>query len=310
MSNKNASSGALVEDLKVSFKFAFKNIISFLLGMIGVLIVTGIVMGVVFGIIAIPLLIYYGGFAGFVALFENLGIALSSAFTAGGLPNPAGILFLILGITIIASPMFTAVGALFGMGREIVESAGTSAEGVFTWYRKKFFSLAGGGIVLFLFVLAPIFLVWWAFSSVFGLTITGIPAAVLTTISGFWIVFSLGLLSMLFPAIIDNLSVVQATKTSIRMSLKYFDRVFSLWLALLGILGALLVPLVTAIPLGMSDVGLMVMAVYAIPAGIFLVLIWLPALAIALSRVYMILSGIEPSVEEKTEPDVSFVGGL
>lgn len=294
----------------MSFRFAFKNVISFLLGMIGVLIVTGIVMAILFGIIAIPLFISLGGFEGFVTFFETLGVALSAPFTTGDFYNPAGILFMILGITLIASPVFTAVGALFGMGREIVESAGTSAEGVFTWYRKKFFSLAGGGIVLFLFVMAPVFLVWWAFTLVFGITISGLPAAALSTISALWIVFSIGLLSLLFPAIIDNLSVVEATKTSIRMSLRYFDRVFALLLTMAGILGLTLVPLVAAIPLGMSGPGLMVMAGYAIPAAIFLALIWIPALAIALSRIYMILSGIELSVIEKTEPDVGLVGGL
>ncbi|MHA2210374.1 MAG: hypothetical protein ACXABV_14525, partial [Candidatus Thorarchaeota archaeon] len=227
-----------------------------------------------------------------------------------GLPNPAAILFLILGITIIASPLFTAVGALFGMGREIVESAGTTAEGVFTWYRRKFFSLAGGGIVLFLFVLARILLVWWAFTIAFGFTITGLPAMALTAITALWIVFSLGLMSLLFPAIIDNLSVVEATKTSIRLSLRYFDRVFALWLALVGILFLIFVPMVAVIPFGLSGPGIMVMTIYAIPAVFFLVLIWLPALVIGLSRAYMILSGIELSVIEKTEPDVSFVGGL
>ena len=50
------------------------------------------------------------------------------------------------------APFMVAIGAMFGLGREIVESEGTSAEGVFTWYKKKFFSLAGGGLVLFIVV--------------------------------------------------------------------------------------------------------------------------------------------------------------
>ena len=44
---KNASFSTIIEDWKISFKFAAKNVISFLLGIFGVLIVSGVLIVVV-----------------------------------------------------------------------------------------------------------------------------------------------------------------------------------------------------------------------------------------------------------------------
>ncbi|MFX0107364.1 MAG: hypothetical protein ACFE7R_03705 [Candidatus Hodarchaeota archaeon] len=310
MSNKNASKDALTEDLRVSFKFAFKNVLSFLLGMIGVILVSVLVMGIGFGLFMIPLYFALGGWVGITTYFDALGVFLNALFNTGALFSPFGILLILSTVTIILSPFFIAMGALFGMGREVVESSGTSAEGVFTWYRKKFFSLAGGGILLFFITVTPLILVWGVVSFGFTVNITGLPAAALSALSATWILLSLGLMSMLFPAIIDNLSVIEAAKTSIRLSTKHFDRVFALWLSLVGILTLVIIPLFVFIPFDAPESVLALLAVYAIPAVFFLLLIWIPALVIALSRLYMILSGIEISVAEKTEPDVSLVGGM
>ncbi|MHA2004108.1 MAG: hypothetical protein ACW975_08420 [Candidatus Thorarchaeota archaeon] len=310
MSNKNASIGVLMDDLKVSFKFALKNILSFILGMIGVLIVTVLVMGLAMAVVAVPLLFALGGPEGFMAFFESLGVILESVF----LPelNPASATLGILAITLIVTPFFVAIGVVFGMGREIVESAGTSAEGVFVWYRKKFFSLAGGGIVMFAVIGLPLILVY---GSLFlaGYVLTGIPAAVLASLSAIWIILSSGMLTMVFPAIIDNISVFDATRQSIRLSLRYFDRVFSTWIAFILIIILMLAPLVlgaTSFVTGAIGFDAILIMVYAVPAAIILVLIVLPALVIALSRLYMILSGIEVSSSGQVEPDVSLVGGM
>jgi hypothetical protein len=310
MSNKNASVGVLVEDLKVSFKFAVKNILSFLLGMIGVIIVTLVVMLIGFAIVSIPLLFALGGPEGFVAFFESLGVVMEAIFVAQ--PDPAAALLGIFAIVLLVTPFFVAIGVVFGMGREIVESAGTSAEGVFVWYRKKFFSLAGGGIVIFAIIGLPLFLVY---GSLFlaGYVVTGLPASVLAALSAFWIMFSSGMMTMVFPAIIDNYSVLDATRQSIRLSLKYFDRVFSTWFAFILIIALMFAPVgigiaaFTVPSLGFDFIGA---AAYAAIAAFVLVLIVLPALVIALSRLYMILSGIEVSAVHDVEPDVSLVGGM
>jgi hypothetical protein len=310
MSNKNASVGVLVEDLKVSFKFAVKNILSFLLGMIGVIIVTLVVMLIGFAIVSIPLLFALGGPEGFVAFFESLGVVMEAVFVAQ--PDPAAALLGIFAIVLLVTPFFVAIGVVFGMGREIVESAGTSAEGVFVWYRKKFFSLAGGGIIIFAIIGLPLFLVYGGLFFA-GYVVTGFPGAILAGFSALWIMFSSGMMTMVFPAIIDNYSVIDATRQSIRLSLKYFDRVFSTWFAFILIIALMFAPVgigvaaFTVPSLGFDFIGA---AVYAAIAAFVLVLIVLPALVIALSRLYMILSGIEVSAVRDIEPDVSLVGGM
>ena len=142
---KNASFSTILEDLKISFKFAYKNAISYFLGLIGVLIVSGILIVVVAAMIFIPL-VFSIGIGNLTTFFESF-----SGLEEVGLSNIAmgSILFALP----FLAPFMVAIGALFGMGREVVESEGTSVEGVFTWYKKKFFSLAGGGLFLFLVVI-------------------------------------------------------------------------------------------------------------------------------------------------------------
>ncbi|MHA2433959.1 MAG: hypothetical protein ACXADO_12075, partial [Candidatus Thorarchaeota archaeon] len=140
---EDASLGTLIEDLKVSFRFAFKNVISIFLAMLGVLLVTAVILLFMIIFVASPLFFTIGLEAMidfFVSWVEPFPPVDAAAFL--GL-----LLFLVLPIL---APLFVAFGALFGMAREIVESEGTTAEGVFVWYQRKFFSLAAGGIILFI----------------------------------------------------------------------------------------------------------------------------------------------------------------
>ncbi len=313
---KNASLRVILDDLKISFKFAFKNAISYILALFGVIIISGILLVFVAALIFIPMIFLAGGIEGMTIIFESFGVNLSSGFAnmvVGGL----------LIALPLAAPFFVAIGALFGMGREIVESEGTSAEGVFTWYKKRFFSLAGGGLVLFLIALGPLLLVILGGIAFFGIDffnftlITSGTTSTLNPIIGallmIWFAVSLGFLSMLFPAIIDGYSVFEATKKSIRMSITYFDRVFGVWIAYLLIVGLLILPIMVApFAIGLSEPAMIFMAGFAVPALIFLLFIFLPALTIGLTRVYMILTA-DDDYEEDSQEDTSgpsFIGGL
>ena len=313
---KNANVHTILEDLKISFKFATKNVISYILALFGVLIISGILLVFVAILIFVPLFFSVGGISGLTIFFESFSTDISAGFTN-----------LVVGAILIAlpllAPFFVAIGALFGMGREIVESEGTSAEGVFTWYKKKFFSLAGGGLILFLVVLGPMILILLSGIVVFGVDffnfalITAGSASTMNPIIGAllmaWFAFSLGFLSMLFPAIIDGYSVIEATKKSIRMSITYFDRVFGVWMAYLLIVGALILPLIaTPLVIGISYPAAIMLGVIAIPALLFLVFVFLPALTIGLTRVYMILTADDDYEEspQENESGPSFIGGL
>ena len=308
--NKTTSFGVIWEDLKISFRFAVKNIASFFLAMIGVIIVSGILLVVVFGFLFLALFLTTGGISGLIQYFTELSLSFET-FNVGTMG--LGMLLLVP----LLSPVFVAIGALFGMGREIVESEGTSVEGVFTWYRHKFIPLAGGGIILFLLTILPPAI---SFAFVYELMGLNPPLSVLSILAVFtflWIIIVTGSLSMMFPAIIDGKGAIDATIQSIKMSWKYFDRVFGVWLGILLMVFAFFVPLV-AIPAsfwGTPDAmsaGGIITVVYALPAMIIVVLVFIPAAAIALSRVYLILTGFEFDSESPKEdgPGLSFVGGI
>jgi hypothetical protein len=314
---KNASFQTILDDLKISIRFALKNVITYVLAIIGVAIVTFLLIALVAAFIFVPILLSPAGLQAFTAWAESL----AEWNAASGVTIATGIFLIALPFV---APFFVATGALFGMSREIVESEGTSAEGVFTWYKKKFFSLAGGGIMLFLFILGPIMLVTLISVALFGdqilnLAFFGPSSAMNPFISALgviWILLSTGMMTMLFPAIIDGYSVIEATKKSIRMSIQYFDRVFGAWLSYVILLVILVSPLfIMAIP-GLwtgFDVIMILISIYAVIMGLFVALVFLPGMSIGLTRVYMILTADDedftPS-EDKDESGPSFIGGL
>jgi hypothetical protein len=312
---KNASFHTILEDLKISFKFAVKNIISYILAIFGVLIISGILLALVAAVVFTSIFFVLGGFEGLVAFFTSLATNFETGFTN----IFVGAILIILPLI---APFFVAIGALFGMGREIVESEGTSAEGVFTWYKKRFFSLAGGGIILFLIVIGPVILILLAGIAVYGYDFFGYSfmagnSNLVNTIMGalltVWFALSLGMLSMIFPAIIDGYSVIEATKKSVRMSITYFDRVFGVWIGFLLILGACFLPLIASpFVMGISEPVAIALGTIAVPLMLILVFIFVPALSIGLTRVYMILTAEDeyepPEQDEESGP--SFIGGL
>ncbi|TXT54366.1 MAG: conserved membrane protein of unknown function [Candidatus Thorarchaeota archaeon] len=309
---KHSNSTVLKEDLKTGFRYAVKNVISFVLGMIGVLIVTGLMMILLAMLIFIPIIAIVG-IPGLTQFFMDIGFAMEQSL------NPAGFSMMALVMIPFISPIFVAVGALFGMAREIVESEGTTAEGVFTWYKSKFFPLAAGGIIIFAFVLGPVGLLIGLGWVVFGNTVVGIPSAIITSLVAAWVMTSLGLTSMIFPGIIDGIPVLQAVKQSFKLSIKYFDRVFSTVLAFVLILMFMFSPLFS-IPLvfmesftppasGAMMGAIALFVIYAIIGAIVLLFIVIPAMAITITKVYMILTsnGISEPREEDSF-DVSMVG--
>ncbi len=316
---KNASFQTLLDDLKISIRFALRNVISYVLAIIGVFLVTIILIGIVAAFVFIPVVISPQGLQAFTIWAESL----EGWFAAGGVEIATGIFLIALPFV---APFFVASGALFGMAREIVESEGTSAEGVFTWYRKKFFSLAGGGVVLFLFILGPVMLVILGAVAFFGdqiLNVAFIGVGSTTTMNPLiaalgviWFVFSTGLMTMLFPAIIDGHSVIEATKKSLRMGIQYFDRVFGTWLSFILLILALVSPLfiMVAPPFWGTPMAAMIpLGIYAVIMFLFLAFVLLPALSIGLTRVYMILTADDEDYIPQEEEDVSgpsFIGGL
>ncbi|MDF1539455.1 MAG: hypothetical protein P1Q69_11195 [Candidatus Thorarchaeota archaeon] len=315
MSMKNASLKTLKEDLLVSFKFASRNVITFILAMFGVVIVTVLIIALA-AVVVIPIFFLAVGLEGLFQIF-------TSWITTFDTTSSAALVLLILSImTPILAPFLVAVGALYGMGREIVESDGTTAEGVFAWYRKKFFSLAGGGLIQFLLAITPIIvgviiLPFYGLGMGFGPDNLGL-ASVVVALLLIYVGVVTGLLSMVFPAIIDGHTVFESVKISLRLSTKYFDRVFSVWFAFLGIAGLLFLPIV-AIPFLTFSTSVVFSAwfgLYSAAVVIFEALILFPAGIIGMSRIYLILiaetvtNGEEVTEYfDETSNDVGLFGG-
>ncbi|MHA2070679.1 MAG: hypothetical protein ACXAEE_00740 [Candidatus Thorarchaeota archaeon] len=298
MTSSKSGLGAIVEDISVSFKFAFKNVISFFLGMLGVLIATLILIAMMLLIFVVTVIfILPGGIWAFIDVF----VGIIEAFA--NWPSPTSLGLVVLLLVPLLLPIFVAIGALYGMAREIVESEGTTAEGVFAWYSRRFFPLAGGGIVIFMTTIVPLAALYAYAYNTLGGNISGADEVLLIATGVTWFVVSSGLLSMMFPAIIDGLTVKQAAGRSLKMGVKYLDRVFSVWLLFLVLIFGLIAPLIWPGELfrilGVSQLGF-----YPPLAILFAIFIVVPAMAIAQSRVYLLLSSEEdeiPVTDEETD---------
>ncbi len=300
---KGSSFSILMDDLKASFKLAVKNILSFLLGTIGVIIVTMLLLAAV-AIAIVPVVIIFLGIEGMTNVISQLAPLMETQ---------RGIAAIVFGIGMLVIlpfliPFFVSVGALFGMGREIAESEDTNAEGVFSWYSRKFFSFVGGGLIIFLISMMPLALLMLALIPMHGGSPGGPFAWVLPVGAFIWLTVSLGMLSMTYPAIVDGYSPIEATKISLKMGWTYFDRVFSTFLAFIGIIALLFTPFFIGTLL---NVPLALFSGYAILAFFFSGLVVFPAFIISLNRVYMILSGESITAPPEDEhPDVNLVGGI
>lgn len=285
---------AFIEDLVVSFKFAIRNIISFFLGMIGVLIMTLLCLAMLLAVffVTVTFLLPNG-------VWDLIDVFVDIVEAFANYPAPTSLGLVVLMLVPLVLPLFVAIGALYGMAREIVESEGTSAEGVFTWYSSRFFSLAGGGIVIFSVTIVPIAGLYAYAYQILGGVITGTNEAIVIATAVMWFVITSGLLSMMFPAIIDGMPVLQAAGKSVKMGVKYLDRVFSVWIFFLVLIFAVISPLIWPYALfGSYNLG-----AYPVGATLFIVFIVIPALAIAQSRVYLLMSSEEdeiPVTDENT----------
>jgi hypothetical protein len=290
MSSRKSGLRAFAEDIAVSFKFAAKNVISFFLGMLGVLIVTAILVAIMllFFVVTVIFLLP-GGIWAFIDVF----VMFIEAFA--NWPSPTGLGLVVLLLVPLLLPIFVAIGALYGMAREIAESEGASAEGVFAWYSRRFFPLAGGGVVIFMTCIVPLAALYVYAYNTLGGVISGTDEAMLIATAVLWFVVSSGLLSMMFPGIIDGLTVKQAVGRSVKMGVKYLDRVFSVWLFFLVLFFAAIVPMIWPYHLywlfGVYNLGF-----YPAIAILFVLFIAVPAMAIAQSRVYLLLGSEEDDI--------------
>ncbi|MHA2072659.1 MAG: hypothetical protein ACW985_12855, partial [Candidatus Thorarchaeota archaeon] len=278
------SPSGLIKDFKVGFTLAVKNILSFGLAMLGILVVTILLLLAIVLFILIPVL-FTMGLPFLIFLVESI---VAGFTTSSGLALVFLIMFLLLPLL---GPFFVALGALFGMAREIVESDGTQAESAFSWYGKRGLSLLGGGVLHFIITLAPLIIAFLAISYPTWNPPTNAELEIIIPLIVIWIILVNGMLSLTFPGIIDGLSAVRAAARSVRLTCQFPGRVLGAWFIIVLIVGLPLLPIFNELAFLWSPLlPSVLLEPYRPLAIIALIFIVIPAVSIILTRIYMILT--------------------
>jgi len=274
----------ILKDFKVGFTLAVKNILSFGLAMLGILLVTVLLLVLILLLVILPVL-FTMGLPFLIWLVESI---VAGFVETSGLTLVLLIMFLILPLL---GPFFVALGALFGMAREIVESDGTQAESAFSWYGKRGLSLLGGGMLHFLITLAPLIIAFLSISYPVWNPPSNEELRILIPVIIAWIVLVNGMLSLTFPGIIDGLSAVRAAGRSVRLTCQFPGRVLGAWFIIVIIVGVPLLPIVNELAFLWSPfLPPSALDPYRPLAIIGLLFVVIPAVSIVLTRIYMILS--------------------
>ena len=278
------SPSGLLKDFKVGFTLAVKNILSFGLAMLGILLVTLLLIAAMLLFVILPILITMG-----LPFFIELVHTIAAGFTeTSGLTLVLLIMFLVLPIL---GPFFIALGALFGMARELVESDGTQAESAFSWYGKRGLSLLGGGVIHFVITLAPLIFAFLSISYPVWNPPTNQQLFIIVPLIVIWIVLVNGMLSLTFPGIIDGLSALRAAARSVRLTCQFPGRVLGAWFIIILMIGLPIFPILNEVTyLWEPLIFLALIEQYTGVVIIVLLFIVIPAVSIVLTRIYMILT--------------------
>jgi hypothetical protein len=294
---------ALPKDLKIGFRFAIRNLLSYILAMLGIVLVTAGILIIILLIILVPFIFAMG-----ITVFVNFIVAF-----AVQIDSLSGILLLTMLLIIFApilGPFFVAFGAAYGMAREIVENVGTTAEGAFTWYRKKALSLVGGGMIHFVISIAPFLIAIISMLTPPLYLPSEESLAIILPLGIFWILLTNGMLSLTFPGIIDGLSAQKAARRSVRLCCKSPGRVLGAWTFFVVLIGAPLLLAIDYEPLQWVHI-IPTQYVDTFVSSIVLLTVFFifPVISIVFTRIYMILSAQDDNLYHYGEigqpPDIS-----
>jgi hypothetical protein len=289
-----------IETIGLGFRFTRTYFVSIFLAVIGVFAITISLFLVIIFIGSIPISIAYGPFDEIFDAFDFIGVALSRANDV----EAVGIA-LFVGSTLFA-PFMIALGALFGLGQEIIESGDADAEEALHWYRQKFGRLAAGGIAQFLLIIGPIgieyLLASWYYRNQ---EVDSTTFTILIIIAIVWFLFSSGVFSMVFPSIVDGMSVSASIKHSVNLARRNFSAVFSIWITFSSLGLLLLGPIIAQELADFPVIAEQWYELYVISIGFMIGLILLPIYVISASRTYLLIS--DPNIQEvqETQTEVS-----
>ena len=274
-----------VETIRVSTTFTRRYYLSIFLAILGVSVITVFLFLIIIFVGSIPLSVAYGPFDEIFDVFDSIGFALDRATDI----EAVGIV-LFVGSAMLA-PFLIALGALFGMGQEIIESGSVSAEETLLWYRQKFTRLAAGGVAQFLIIIGPIGLEYILAASYYVNQMPdGTIFTILVAIAVFWFLFSSGTLSMVFPSVVDGMTLSSSIRHAIQLARSDFKAVFSIWITFASLGLILLGP---AIFQEFSDFVMLSgiwYNLYLLLSAITLIMVFLPLYVLSATRTYLIIS--------------------
>ncbi len=300
MSNQQTTFGTILEDVKASFKGAYRNVLSYFLANLGLLLITGLLLALV----AIPfvVIIALSGSTAIIAWAQGLrSLALTNPWAIG----MGGYLLMLPFVAVL----FSVLGAIYGMSKEVVETGKTSAESAFSWLRHNFITFAGAGIALSLIVIAPQILVIATVTFFVGVNPPVLASYGISVFVWVYSFITLGMTSMVFPAVVNGNGVKESFLESFRLATQRFDRVFGIHTALILLAFLTLSPFfLSSYVFAMNPVvsavipGAIALGGYAIVIGVFWLFLLIPTMFIAYTRVYTDLTGGE--IADASTPDV------
>lgn len=302
MSNQTTFFGTIYEDMKSSLVMAKNNMLSYFLANLGMAVALVLIVMV----IAIPIVT--------VALLAGPATWTEWAqWMADTMPHNPGAVFAIggLGLLILvpfAAAAFVVIGSIFGMSKEVVETGETKAESAFSWFRRKFLTFAGTGVILTLIIILPQAIVYGLASWSMGFQVTGLASIALSVFSFVYSFITVGFCLMVIPSVVNGQNVQDAFKESFDLAKRNFERVFGLLSGLITFFVLVYSPvtigglLIGASPAMMLHPAAVFIGVWAFVAGILTLLLFLPMAIISMVRVYHELTGRQ--VYEPTVPEV------
>jgi len=294
MSNSKTDFNTITDDMMTSLRLAGDNFLTFFLAGLG-MAALAILMIVA---ISIPIAIAAAAFVFSMGptFWADMGPGMITFATA----NPYFIVGLVALVALpVVGVLTTVVGAIYGISKEVVEDGATKAENAFSWVKRRFLAFAGAGIIQSLIVVGPILLLSAAISLALGGIVTGVYSVLLGVFAFVWVFVTGGLLSMMFPAVVDGKNPIEALRVSVKLGVDRFDRVFGIWTAYIVLFAAMAAPaFLVAYGVGFTPGIHMAIPMVAVVAGgwtaiagLLLVTIVLPSMILARARVYAILTG-------------------
>ncbi len=285
----------ILDDMKTSFKQAYGSTLSYFLANLGMIIVVSILAILIVIPVAIVAWVAFAPIST-VTMTAMRDWAIANPLVLGGL----GVLVLIP----IVSLFLVVSGSIYGMSYDLVTTGETKAEAAFSYLKRKFLTFLGTGAILTIIVLLPPAIVWGLTSYAMGYVITTSLSTLLTIFTFVWVFITIGLTSMVFPAVVSGKGVQQAVKESFSLATKYFDRIFGVMAAIVVLILVTFGPVILVgltVPAFVQP-GLPMMTFTLLPAiaGVMLwtvvsaflwVLLFFPMIRIAWVRVYQELTG-------------------